>query len=491
MSPLKPNTPYSSKFKRNASYGYGQQEQFTHKNLAQVSSDLIRRVPPNSPEAEQSVLGGILIKNSMLLEIIDILGEDDFYSPIHRAIYQACLELNRRSVAVDLVTLANELSRMDKLDEVGGPIYLAELASATVSAANAVHHAQIVLDKAIKRRLISAASGIIEKVFEGADDTESLLDASEKAVFAISDSNKTGTVSSSKTLVTEVFDQLTKRVENHEVITGVPTGYYDFDEFTSGLQRSDLIIVAGRPSMGKTAFAMNLAMRAACSYATSTAIFSLEMSKEQIMMRMLCAWGKVDLSRLRRGHLNDDDWSRLYNAANALSSAPIFVDDTPSLSTMELRSRCRRLAAEHSLGLVVVDYLQLMRSSKRIDSREQEISDISRNLKALAKELHVPVIALSQLNRKLEDRKRDDRRPIMSDLRESGAIEQDADVIIFLYRDAVYKKKEEITPDDNIAEIIIGKQRNGPTGTVNLRFFRESTSFENPSDIPPPREYEM
>ncbi|WP_423747881.1 replicative DNA helicase [Fundidesulfovibrio terrae] len=474
--------------KRKTRRGAGEPDgQLAPQTLERVSGDLLRRVPPHSPEAEQSVLGGILLKNSTLHNLIDILGEDDFYSPVHRSIYQACLELNRRSVAVDLVTLADELSRMGKLDEVGGPVYLAELASSTVSAANATHHAEIVRDKSVKRRLISTASDIIEKVFDGAEDTDALLDASEQAVFAISDSKKTGVLSSSKVLVEQVFEQLTKRVENKEVVTGVPTGYYSFDEYTAGLQPSDLIIIAGRPSMGKTAFAMNLAMRAACMYTTPTAVFSLEMSKEQIMMRMLCCWGKVDLSKLRKGRLDDTDWARLYEAANALSPAPIFVDDTPALSTMEVRARCRRLKAEHGLGLVVVDYLQLMRSARRVDSREQEISDISRNLKALAKEMHVPVIALSQLNRKVEERS--DKRPMMSDLRESGAIEQDADMIIFLYREAAYKKKDELTPDDNVAEIIIGKQRNGPTGMVKLRFFRESTSFENPTDIPPPSEY--
>lgn len=455
--------------------------------LERVSGDLLRRVPPHTPEAEQAVLGGILIKNSTLHNLIDILGEDDFYSPVHKAIYAACLELSRQSIAVDLVTLAEQLHKMGKLDEVGGTLYLAELASATVSASNALHHANIVRDKSVQRRLITAASDIISNVFEGAEDTEALLDASEQSIFAIADSKKTGALSSSKNLVDAVFEQLTKRVENQETVTGVPTGYYTFDEYTAGLQPSDLIIVAGRPSMGKTAFAMNVAMRAACMYAVPTAIFSLEMSKEQIMMRMLCCWGKVDLSKLRKGRLDDTDWSKLYESANALSPAPIFVDDSAALSTMEVRARCRRMKAEHGLGLVVVDYLQLMRSARRVDSREQEISDISRNLKALAKEMHVPVIALSQLNRKVEERA--DKRPMMSDLRESGAIEQDADVIIFLYREAAYKKKEELTPEDNVAEIIIGKQRNGPTGMVKLRFFKESTSFENPTDIPPPSEY--
>ena len=455
--------------------------------MQRVSGELLRRVPPHSPEAEQAVLGGILINNSTLYSLIDILSEDDFYSPVHKTIYEACLELNRQSVAVDLITLADALTKMGKLDMVGGTLYLAELASATVSAANAPHHAQIVKEKAVRRRLIEAATGIIGQVFDDPQDTAALLDASEQAIFSIADSRQTTGLHSSKILLDAVFEQLTKRVENKELVTGVPTGYYTFDEYTAGLQPSDLIVVAGRPSMGKTAFAMNVAMRAACMYAVPTAIFSLEMSREQIMMRMLCSWGKVDLSKLRKGRLDDSDWAKLYEAANVLSPAPIFVDDSAALSTMEVRARCRRLKAEKGLGLVVVDYLQLMRSSRRVDSREQEISDISRNLKALAKEMHVPVVALSQLNRKVEER--GDKRPMMSDLRESGAIEQDADVIIFLYREAAYKKKDELTPEDNVAEIIIGKQRNGPTGMVKLRFFRESTSFENPTDIPPPSEF--
>jgi len=476
-----------SKPRRKSQGGAGEPEtQLAPRTLERVSGELLRRVPPHSPEAEQSVLGGVLITNSTLHELIDILEPDDFYSPAHRSIYQACLELNRRSIAVDLVTLGDELGRMGKLEEAGGPVYLAELAAATVSAANAVHHARIVREKAVQRRLIAAATGIIDNVFEGAEETDALLDASEQTIFAIADSKKSGAMISSKALATQVFEQIAKRAENRDPVTGVPTGYYTFDEYTAGLQPSDLIIVAGRPSMGKTAFAMNVAMRAACGYDVPTAIFSLEMSKEQIMMRMLCSWGKVDLSKLRRGRLDDNDWMRLTDAAGQLSPAPIFVDDSAALTTMEVRARCRRLKSEHGLGLVVVDYLQLMRSARRTDSREQEISDISRNLKALAKELSVPVIALSQLNRKVEER--GDKRPMMSDLRESGAIEQDADVIIFLYREAAYKKRDELTPEDNVAEVIIGKQRNGPTGMVKLRFFKESTSFENLQDIPPPSE---
>ncbi len=459
----------------------------TGKTLDRVSSDLLRKLPPQNLDAEKAVLGGVLLKNTVLFSLIDLVNEDDFYSPVHKTIYRAFLDLSRKNAAIDMVTLADELSKAGRLEEVGGPLYLAELAQSTVGAANALHHARIVREKSVQRRLIGAATDIITRCFEATQDINQLLDESEQAIFAIADAKTVQGVKSSKELVAAVFEQIEKRMESKELVTGVPTGYYQFDEYTAGLQPSDLIIIAGRPSMGKTAFALNVAMRSAAMHGVPTAIFSLEMSMEQLMQRMLCSWAKVDLSRLRRGRLDDDDWARLYEAANNLSPAPIFIDDTAALTTMEMRARCRRLKAEHGLGLVVVDYLQLMRASRHIDSREQEISDISRNLKALAKELHLPVVALSQLNRKVEER--GDKRPMMSDLRESGAIEQDADVIIFLYRAAAYKRKEELTPEDNVAEIIIGKQRNGPTGMVKLTFFKEYTAFENLSDIPPPSEY--
>nr|WP_211922277.1 replicative DNA helicase [Desulfolutivibrio sulfodismutans] len=447
----------------------------------------MRRLPPQNLDAEKAVLGGVLLKNSVLFSLIDLVGEDDFYSPVHKTIFRAFLDLSRKNSAIDMLTLADELSKAGSLEEVGGPLYLAELAQSTVGAANALHHARIVREKSVQRRLIGAATDIITRCFEATEDVNQLLDESEQAIFSIADAKTVKGVKSSKELVAAVFEQIEQRMENKELVTGVPTGYYQFDEYTAGLQPSDLIIVAGRPSMGKTAFALNVAMRSAAMHGVPTAIFSLEMSMEQLMQRMLCSWAKVDLSRLRRGRLDDGDWSRLYEAANNLSPAPIFIDDTAALTTMEMRARCRRLKAEHGLGLVVVDYLQLMRASRHIDSREQEISDISRSLKALAKELHLPVVALSQLNRKVEERS--DKRPMMSDLRESGAIEQDADVIIFLYRAAAYKRKEELTPEDNVAEVIIGKQRNGPTGMVKLTFFKEYTAFENLSDIPPPSEY--
>ena len=313
-----------------------------------------------------------------------------------------------------------------------------------------------------------------------------LLDESEQAIFAVSQRTAAAPYLSSKDLVDKVFEDLTKRYERKELVTGVPTGYHRLDELTAGFQPSDLIIMAGRPSMGKTAFALNVAMRAAVIHNVPTLFFSLEMSMDQLMQRLLCAWGKVDLRNLRRGFLGDEDWSRLYDAANHLSPAPIYIDDTAALGTLEMRARSRRLRGEKDIGLIVVDYLQLMRPSKRTDSREQEISDISRNLKALAKELNVPVVALSQLNRKVEERA--DKRPMLSDLRESGAIEQDADLIIFLYRDDVYNKRDD-NPKKGTAEIIIGKQRNGPTGEATLAFLKESTAFEElDSSYGPPSE---
>ncbi len=453
--------------------------------LERASAALSRKIPPQNLEAEQAVLGGVFMRNSLFHSLVDLVRSEDFYSPAHRIIFRAFETLYAQNSPVDLITVSERLSQTQELESVGGPVYLAELTSSPVSAANALHHAGIVRDKAVARRLIEAASDIIGNCYE-AQDVEGLLDKSEQAIFQISDVRTKTTIHTGKELVDRVFGELQKRVGMQALVTGITTGYTKLDEMTAGLQNSDLIIVAGRPSMGKTAFALNLALNAAKGEAhTPTAIFSLEMSSDQIMMRLLCCEGRVDLSKLRRGDINDHDWAKLYEAADVISKAHIFVDDTAALSTMELRARCRRIKAEHNLGLVVVDYLQLMRASRDIDSREQEISDISRNLKALAKELHIPVIALSQLNRKVEERS--DKRPMLSDLRESGAIEQDADVIMFIYRDEVYQKEKSTKP--NIAEIIIGKQRNGPVGEVELYFKRNYSSFDNLNQTPYPSEY--
>ena len=451
-----------------------------------ASADLLRKSPPQNLDAEQAVLGGGFIRPNLLHSLTEILTEDDFYHPSHRMIYAAALDLYRENKPVDLVSVNDRLKSRGGLEKVGGSVYLAELQeSSLISAANAEYHGRIVRDKAIKRSLIDASSTIISDCYEDSRDTEALLDAAEKAVFAIAERTTGAFFKGSKELVKSVFEDLQNRYERRELVTGVSTGYRDLNELTAGWQPSDLIIVAGRPSMGKTAFALNSAIRSAIMDNVPVVIFSLEMSMEQLMQRMLCVLGHVDLRDLRRGYIRDDDWVRLYDAAQHLERAPIYIDDTPALGTMELRARCRRLKMEKDIGLVVVDYLQLMRASRRIDSREQEISEISRSLKALAKELHVPVIALSQLNRKVEERT--NKRPLLSDLRESGAIEQDADVIAFLYRDEVYNKRED-NPKRGLAEIIIGKQRNGPTGEVELAFLKNCTAFEELEARPTPSE---
>lgn len=452
-----------------------------------ASAELLRRVPPHSIEAEQAVLGGVFLKNSILHTLVDTLTAEDFYLPAHQMLFESFLELYRKNAPIDLVSVAEHLKAHGNLEAVGGAIYLAELAQAVVSAANAEYYGTIVRDKSLQRSLISACSDIISNCFDASREVGSLLDESEQAVFAISERTSGKVFRSSKELVKKVFEELEKRVERKELVTGVTTGYVKLDQMSSGFQGSDLIIVAARPSMGKTAFSLNMAMRAAINQNVPVAVYSLEMSMEQLMMRMLCSFGKVDLSKLRKGFLDDEDWKRLYEAADVLERAPIYIDDTPALTTLELRARTRRLRAERGVGLVMVDYLQLMRSSRRTDSRELEISDISRSLKALAKELNIPVIALSQLNRKVEERT--NKRPMLSDLRESGAIEQDADIIMFIYRDDAYNKRDD-NPRKGIAEIIIGKQRNGPTGTAELAYLSAHTAFEDldPNWVPPPSE---
>ncbi len=455
--------------------------------VSTISAELVKRMPPQNLDAEQAVLGGVFLSNEVLHTLIDTLSEEDFYSPAHRIIFRAFVELYRRNIPVDLVTIHEELEKSSLLESVGGAVYLASLTEAVAASANVHYYSQIVKEKAVRRHLIRAATNIIAQSFDPASEVSDLLDSSEQSIFAVSESKSRQVFRSSRELVDDVFELLEKRVERKELVTGVPTGFHKLDEITAGFQPTDLIICAGRPSMGKTAFALNVAMRSAVSQEIKTAIFSLEMSMEQLMMRMLCAWGKVDLKNLRTGFLNDEDWARLYQSAEALSKAPIYIDDTPALSSMDMRARSRRLKAEKGLDMVVVDYLQLMRAGRFIDSREQEISEISRSLKALAKELNVPVVALSQLNRKVEDRT--NKRPVLSDLRESGAIEQDADVILFLYRDGVYNPKED-NPRRNTAEVIIGKQRNGPVGTVELSYLDRFTAFENLTYIPAPSEEE-
>jgi replicative DNA helicase len=439
----------------------------------------VRNVPPHSIEAEQAVLGGVFLKPDSLYTLVDILVEDDFYLPAHQSIFNAFRELFARSVPVNLISVAEHLKGALRLEEAGGAAYLAELASAIASAANAEYYAGLVRDKAMARHLISSCADIIAAGFEPGRDVRTLLNEAEENIFAISQRSSGRSYKDAAELTKLAFDDLQARALRGDSLTGVPSGYAGLDYMTAGLQPSDLIIIAARPSMGKTAFALNIAMRAAIRASVGVLIYSLEMSMQQLIMRMLCAWGKVDVSRLRRSRrLTDDDWQHLHDAGEVFSNAPLYIDDSPSLSTLEMRARTRRLKAEKNIGLVIIDYLQLMRSSRRTDSRELEISDISRNLKAMAKELNVPVIALSQLNRKLEERTGDKRRPMLSDLRESGAIEQDADVIMFIHREAIYMKAEDRPPVDK-AEIIIGKQRNGPVGKIDLMYASSFTAFED------------
>ena len=443
-----------------------------------AENDLLRRVPPHSPEAEQAVLGGILMRPQLMHVIVDLIADTDFYLPAHATIFRAFLDLYRKSAPIDLISTAEQLKSNNALEEAGGAVYLADLAQAVVSGANAEYYATIVRDKSLQRGLINACSSIISNCYDASREVGSLLDESEQAVFAISQRTTGRDFTGARELVDSVFENLSKLADSRDVITGVTTGYTRLDKITAGLQPSDLIIVAARPSMGKTAFSLCMGLNAAIRQGVPVAVFSLEMSKEQLMQRMLAVWGKVDMSKLRRpALLTDADWSNLYAAV-----------ERPGIRHKGLRARARRLKAEKGLGLVIVDYLQLMRTSRRTDSRELEISDISRSLKGLAKEMNVPVVALSQLNRKVEER--GDKRPMLSDLRESGAIEQDA-VIMFVYRDDVYKfTKPADRPVQGIAEIIIGKQRNGPVGVAELLYMSPYTAFEDlapdwaPSETP-------
>jgi replicative DNA helicase len=435
------------------------------------------KVPPHSIEAEQSVLGGLMLDNNAWDQIADIITEEDFYRRDHRFIYRSISDLANLGTPFDVVTLSERLSAEDLLEKAGGFGYLGTLAKNTPSAANIKAYAAIVREYSVLRQLINVGQRISESGFqpEGRNSAE-LLDEAEKMVFEIAEQGSRGRQGfvNIKELLTKAVDRIDTLFQQDNPITGVSTGYTDFDEMTSGLQSSDLVIVAGRPSMGKTTFVMNIAEHAAIKNGLGVAIFSMEMPGEQLAMRMMSSLGRIDQHKLRTGKLDDDDWPRLTSAVGLLAEAKMFIDDTPALSPGELRARCRRLKREHELDLIVIDYLQLMQVPGHKENRTGEISEISRSLKALAKELHVPVVALSQLNRSLEQRP--NKRPVMSDLRESGAIEQDADLISFIYRDEVY---DEDSPDKGTAEIIIGKQRNGPIGTVRLTFLGQFTRFEN------------
>jgi replicative DNA helicase len=437
--------------------------------------DNLRRVPPQNLEAESSVLGGILLDNEAINLVLELLQPDDFYRESHRKIFRAMIDITDRGEPVDLITLSEFLKGRNELEAVGGAAYLASLADFVPTAANISHYARIVREKAILRSLISTATEIATRGYEEQGSVDEFLDSAEKVIFDISEKKIKASFVAVGDMITDTLKTIDKLYQRKEMITGVPTGYEDLDKLTAGLQPSDLIIVAGRPGMGKTAFALNLATNAALA-GTGAAIFSLEMAKEQLVLRMLCSEARVNSSKVRSGYLGERDFPQLAKAAARLHEAPIYIDDTPAISVLELRAKARRLVRDRSkkVGLIVVDYLQLMRGMGTASNREQEISEISRSLKALAKELRIPVIALSQLNRRVEDR--GDRRPQMSDLRESGAIEQDADVILFIYREEVYNKNSD---DKGKAEVIVAKQRNGPTDTVTLTFIGEYTRFEN------------
>lgn len=436
----------------------------------------LHKLPPQNVEAEQSILGGILLDNHAINSVVEILDMTDFYSEAHRKIFSAIIELSERSEPSDLITLSNLLRDRKQIDDIGGVAYLASLVDNVPSAAHIAYYSKIVKEKSILRRLIGASTEILTKSYESSSNVNDVLDDAENAIFQISENKIKPSFFPLRDLIKDSFKSIEQLYEKKALITGVPTGYDDLDQLTSGLQKSDLIIIAGRPSMGKTAFAINIAQNASIKTGVPVAIYSLEMSREQLALRMLASEARVDSQRLRKGFLGETDWPKLTTAAGTLSDAAIFIDDTPAISVLEMKAKARRLKAEQGLGLIVLDYLQLMRGRDASMPREQEISEISRSLKSLAKELNVPVVALSQLNRQVEART--DKRPQMADLRESGAIEQDADVILFIYRDEVYNKSED-SPEKGLAEIIIGKQRNGPTGKVKLSFLKDYTRFEN------------
>jgi replicative DNA helicase len=437
------------------------------------------RVPPQNTDAEQSLLGGILIDPEALNKVVDIIDAEDFYREDHRTIFQIVLELYEKNEPIDMVTVSGLARDKGVIEKMGGVANLSRLVDVMPTSANITQYAKMVKDKALLRNIMHTATEIVEKGYEVDTNVDTFIDDAERMIFQIAEKKYKPAFFSMKDLVWESMKTIESLSEKHDGVTGVPTGFTDLDKMTGGLQPSDLIVVAGRPSMGKTSFALNMAQYAALSGdgdgGLPIGVFSLEMSKEQLVMRLLSSEAEVEFFKIRSGGLRDEERTRLGRAAGKLYGAPLFIDDTPALSVLELRARARRLKKEHGLELLVIDYLQLMRGrASNLDRREQEISEISRSLKALAKELNIPVIAISQLNRMVEQR--EDKRPRLADLRESGAIEQDADVIIFIYRDVVYNKE---TKEPNTAEIIVGKQRNGPVGDVHLTFLDKYTTFTN------------
>ena len=440
---------------------------------------LPERVPPQNIEAEQSVLGAMLIKKEAITQAQELLRPDDFYREAHRIVFETMLELAGDNEAVDLVTLTEALRKKEMLEKVGGISFITALANYVPTAANIVYHAQIVKEKSELRHLIDAATEIASAAYEATDDVKDIMDDAEKKILAVAADQTGGAFEPIRNIVIDTVGRVETLYENQGGLTGISTGFRDLDRDTSGLQKSDLILVAARPSMGKTAFTLNIATYAAM-HGHTVAFFSLEMSKEQLVQRMLCSEGGIDSQRLRTGQLEDADWDRLINTADRVSKASIYIDDTAGINVMDLRSKARRLKAEHGLDLIVIDYLQLMQGRARSssDNRQQEISEISRSLKALARELDGPVVALSQLSRSVESRTV--KKPMLSDLRESGSLEQDADIVMFLYREDYYDQE---TERKNITEVIIAKHRNGPIGTIELFFQKEFTKFRDLSHM--------
>ncbi|MGE7765333.1 replicative DNA helicase [Peribacillus sp. NPDC096540] len=433
------------------------------------------RIPPQNIEAEQAVLGAIFLEPSSLTVTSEVLIPEDFYRSSHQKIFNVMIKLNDEGKAVDLITVTEELAAAKNLEEVGGVSYLSELAGSVPTAANIEYYARIVEEKSLLRRLIRTATNIAQEGYSREDEVEELLGEAEKTIMEVAQRKNSGSFQNIKDVLVRTYDNIEVLTTRKGDVTGIPTGFAELDRMTAGFQRNDLIIVGARPSVGKTAFALNIAQNVATKTEENVAIFSLEMGSEQLVMRMLCAEGNINAQNLRTGSLTDEDWRKLTMAMGSLSNAGIYIDDTPGVRIGEIRSKCRRLKQEHGLGMILIDYLQLIQGDGRSgDNRQQEVSEISRSLKALARELEVPVIALSQLSRGVEQRQ--DKRPMMSDIRESGSIEQDADIVAFLYRDDYYDKESE---NKNIIEIIIAKQRNGPVGTVSLAFVKEYNKFVN------------
>lgn len=446
------------------------------------TKETAERLPPQATEVERAVLGAMMLEKEAVAKAVEIIDGSSFYSEKHRRIYEAIIFLFERNEPADLVTVSEELKKRKELDDIGGPLYLTSLVESTPTAANVTYHAKIVLEKSLLRKLITAATQIVAEGFDATEDPHDLLDKAEQMIFSLAEKRLRKGFDPLRDVLHDTFETIEKFHERKGHVIGVPSGFASLDELTAGFQPSDLIIIAGRPSMGKTAFALCVARNAAVEAKIPVGIFSLEMASHQLAQRMLCAEARVDAHRVRTGRLPDEDWSRLSISVGALAEAPIFIDDTPALGILELRSKARRLMTEHNVGLIIIDYLQLMQGPKGAESRQQEISEISRSLKAMAKELNIPVIALSQLSRAVEVRG-GQKRPILSDLRESGAIEQDADVVVFLYRPELYDLKDERTGEslEGLAEVIIRKQRSGPVDTVQLTFLKEYAKFEERS----------